>query len=80
MTLIKIIFFLKFLVIACGFFFVYGMEVEARYNKDIREFEYSLQDDLESGRDFILFGEYKIYKSAEKPKNRYYKKLEGVKK
>jgi hypothetical protein len=56
------------------------MEVEARYNKDIREFEYSLQDDLESGRDFILFGEYKIYKSAEKPKNRYYKKLEGVKK
>lgn len=73
MKWIKIFLYLKFLIIACCFCFLYGMGVEARSNDNIRGFEVSVKDDLDHGRDFVLFGEHKIYRAKENPKHWYYK-------
>lgn len=57
--------------------FKHGADTEQIYNKEVKEFEISLYDDLKSSKDFILYGKYKLYCAKESNKKWYYKKLKS---
>jgi hypothetical protein len=54
--------------------FKHGADTEEIYNKEVKEFEVSLYDDLKSGRDFILYNEFKLYSIKESKNIRHYRR------
>lgn len=64
---------LKFILIFSAVSFLAGMGYENRDNNSIRQFETTIQDDMEHGRDFVIFGKYKVYASKENINVRYYR-------
>jgi len=54
--------------------FKHGAEAEEIYNKEVKEFEVSLYENLESGKDFILFKQFKLYHIKESKKIWHYRK------
>lgn len=54
--------------------FKHGMLAEERYDRQAEEFQVSLYDDLKSGRDFILFKQFKLYHIKESKKIWHYRR------
>ena len=65
---------LKFILIFSAVSFLAGMGYENRNDNGIRQFEITVQEDMEHGRDFIMFGKFKVYAVKDTVNVRFYRR------